>query len=96
MQYLMSGFTRVFACVTALLVAFAVHAEIPAPVASRLAAAGLPEDSLGFVVLDAATGKEVLAHRPGASMQPASTLKVHGGRRPERLGPGLDRAHRNW
>ena len=76
MQYLMSGFTRGFVAVTGVFLAVAVHAEIPAPVASRLAAAGLPEDALGFVVIDAATGREVLAHRPGAPMQPASTLKV--------------------
>jgi len=76
MQYLMSGFTRGFVAVTGVFLAVAVHAEIPAPVASRLAAAGLPENALGFVVIDAATGREVLAHRPGAPMQPASTLKV--------------------
>lgn len=56
--------------------AVAAQAEVPAPVAAALASAGLPEDSLGFVVLDARTGREVLAHRADAPMQPASTLKV--------------------
>ncbi len=56
--------------------AVTAQAEVPAPVAAALASAGLPEDSLGFVVLDARTGREILAHRADAPMQPASTLKV--------------------
>jgi len=62
--------------VIGLLLAVTAAAEVPAPVAAALAAAGLPEDSLGFVVMDARTGREVLAHRADAPMQPASTLKV--------------------
>lgn len=76
MQYLRSGFTRGCAAAFGLLLALAAQAGVPAPVAAALAAAGLPEDSLAFVVLDARTGREVLAHRPDAAMQPASTLKV--------------------
>ncbi len=76
MQYLVTAFIRTLAAVTVMALAPAARAEVPAPVAAALAAAGLPEDSLAFVVLDAATGKEVLAHRPGAAMQPASTMKV--------------------
>lgn len=76
MQDLTSGFTRVFAAAFGLSLALAAHAEVPASLAARLAAAGLPEESLGFTVLDAKTGREVLSHRAGASMQPASTLKV--------------------
>jgi D-alanyl-D-alanine carboxypeptidase/D-alanyl-D-alanine-endopeptidase (penicillin-binding protein 4) len=76
MQDLASGITRAFAIALALLPGVTAHAQIPAPVAARLAAAGLPEDSLGFVVLKADSGREVLAHRAGASMPPASTIKV--------------------
>lgn len=76
MQGLTSGFTRVFALLLALLPAVTAHAGIPADVAARLSAAGLPEDSLGFVVVRADSGAQVLAHRPGEALQPASTMKV--------------------
>jgi D-alanyl-D-alanine carboxypeptidase/D-alanyl-D-alanine-endopeptidase (penicillin-binding protein 4) len=76
MQYLVTAFFRAFATVTGIAFAVTVHAEVPAPVAAGLAAAGLPEDSLGFVVLDAGSGREILSHRPGSAMQPGSALKV--------------------
>jgi D-alanyl-D-alanine carboxypeptidase/D-alanyl-D-alanine-endopeptidase (penicillin-binding protein 4) len=76
MQYLVTGFVRTFVAAMAAALATAALADVPAPVSTALAAAGLPEEALGFVVMDAATGKEVLAHRPGFAMQPASTMKV--------------------
>lgn len=76
MQEPTSGFTRALAAAFGLSLAVAAQAEIPASVAARLAAAGLPPDSIGFTVVDATTGREVMAHRAGTSMQPASTLKV--------------------
>ena len=41
-----------------------------------LAAAKIPTDAVGAVVIRAADGATILAHRPDASMQPASTLKT--------------------
>lgn len=76
MQGLMSVYSRTFAAVLGLALAVTVHAEVPAAVAARLDAAGLPHDALGFVVLDEATGREIAAHRGGSAMQPGSTLKV--------------------
>jgi len=42
---------------------------------SALKAAGLPEDSVGAVVIRARDGAAVLEHRSSESLQPASTLK---------------------
>ena len=49
---------------------------LPEGVAARLTAANLPQDALGVIVLRAADGGTVLAHRANAPMQPASTLKT--------------------
>ena len=49
---------------------------LPAPVLSMLAAANIPNDAVGALVIRAADGATILAHRPDASMQPASTLKT--------------------
>ena len=62
--------------VAALVAAGLCRAEVPAPVAERLQAAGLPVDSLAFVVQRAADGTVVAAHAPDRAMQPASTLKL--------------------
>lgn len=51
------------------------QADLPAPVVERLKAANLPPEALGAIVLDAATGKVLLAHRANESFAPASTLK---------------------
>lgn len=50
------------------------HAQLPAPVAQALAQQGLPEDSLGVLVLK---GQDVvLSHQADRPMQPASTMKL--------------------
>ncbi len=50
------------------------HAQLPEPVASKMAAAGIPQDALGALVLRGdATLLSYLADRP---MQPASTMKL--------------------
>ncbi len=51
-------------------------AELPEPVATRLRAAGIPEDAVGVSVLRLEDGKPLLAHHSERSRQPASTLKV--------------------
>ncbi|MFP5391698.1 MAG: D-alanyl-D-alanine carboxypeptidase/D-alanyl-D-alanine-endopeptidase [Gammaproteobacteria bacterium] len=50
------------------------HAELPAPVAQALAAARLPQDAMGLVVLRG--NDTVIAHQGERLMQPASTMKV--------------------
>ena len=55
--------------------AFPARAELPDAMRSALRAAGLPEDSVGAVVIRARDGAAVLEHRSAESMQPASTLK---------------------
>jgi D-alanyl-D-alanine carboxypeptidase/D-alanyl-D-alanine-endopeptidase (penicillin-binding protein 4) len=51
------------------------RAELPAPVAAGLRAAGIPASAAGAIVLDARTGETVLAHRSDESLPPASTIK---------------------
>src|SRR3989442_5916051 len=51
--------------------ALPASAELPQPVAARLRAAGLPEDSMGVVVQRLSDGKVVLAHGAERAMQPA-------------------------
>ncbi len=51
-------------------------AQLPPAVAEALAAARIPPEAMGAVVVDAATGATVLAHRAGESLAPASTLKT--------------------
>ncbi|MGI4845042.1 MAG: D-alanyl-D-alanine carboxypeptidase/D-alanyl-D-alanine endopeptidase [Janthinobacterium lividum] len=51
-----------------------VHAQLPAPVAQVLAQQGLPEDSLGVLVLKG--DSVVLSHQADRPMQPASTMKL--------------------
>ncbi len=53
-----------------------VAVGLPASVLSMLATANIPTDAVGAVVIRAADGATILAHRPEASMQPASTLKT--------------------
>ena len=50
--------------------------SLPVSVLNMLAAANIPTDAVGAVVLRAADGANVLSHRAESSMQPASTLKV--------------------
>jgi D-alanyl-D-alanine carboxypeptidase/D-alanyl-D-alanine-endopeptidase (penicillin-binding protein 4) len=57
-------------------VAFSAAAELPAPVAARLAAAGVPEDALAVLVRRASDGKVILSHGAERAMQPASTMKL--------------------
>lgn len=52
------------------------QAELPTPVAERLAKANLPQDAIGAVVLRVADGAMLVSHNPDASMQPASTMKI--------------------
>src|SRR5258706_49988 len=52
------------------------RADLPAPVAAQLRAAGLPEDSIGIVVRKLSDGTMLVAHQPERAMQPASTLKL--------------------
>ena len=49
---------------------------LPVDVLNMLAAANIPTDAVGAMVLRAADGATVLSHRAEMSMQPASTLKV--------------------
>ena len=51
-------------------------AGLPESVVALLRASNLPQDSLGVIVLRAADGRTVLAHRADEAMQPASTLKT--------------------
>lgn len=66
---------RVLALLAALVPALAA-AGIPGPILERLQAAGLPAESLAFVVQRADDGRAVAAQTPDRAMQPASTLKV--------------------
>jgi serine-type D-Ala-D-Ala carboxypeptidase/endopeptidase (penicillin-binding protein 4) len=50
------------------------RAELPAPVAAQLEAAGLPQDALGAIVLRG--GATLLSHNAERAMQPASTMKL--------------------
>ena len=50
--------------------------DLPEGVVARLRAANMPQDSLGVIVLRAADGRTVLAHRANKAMQPASILKT--------------------
>jgi D-alanyl-D-alanine carboxypeptidase/D-alanyl-D-alanine-endopeptidase (penicillin-binding protein 4) len=68
----LAPFPALFAAFLAVLPA---AAEIPAPIRDRLAAAGLPDDSLSFVV-QRSDGSTVAAHAAGSPRQPASTLKL--------------------
>lgn len=51
-------------------------AQLPAGVAAKLRAAGLPEDSIGVVVRRVPDGKVVVSHGAERGMQPASTMKL--------------------
>jgi D-alanyl-D-alanine carboxypeptidase/D-alanyl-D-alanine-endopeptidase (penicillin-binding protein 4) len=57
-------------------VAFPALADLPAPVAARLAAAGIPEDALAVLVRRVSDGKVILSHGAERAMQPASTMKL--------------------
>jgi serine-type D-Ala-D-Ala carboxypeptidase/endopeptidase (penicillin-binding protein 4) len=63
------------ALLAAFFAGFPAAAEVPAPIRARLAAAGLPDDSLSFV-LQRSDGRTLAAHAPLSPMQPASTLKL--------------------
>ena len=56
--------------------AFPAFAELPQPVAARLRAAGLADDTIGVVVQRLSDGKTVVSHGADHSMQPASTMKL--------------------
>ena len=49
---------------------------LPATVADMLNAAGIPKEAMGAVVIRLSDGATVLSHRPDASMQPGSTMKL--------------------
>ena len=49
---------------------------LPTNVLNLLASAHIPADAVGAVVIRVADGTTVLSHRPQASLQPASTLKI--------------------
>ena len=51
-------------------------AGLPTTVVELLKAANIPTDAIGSVVIRVADGATVLSHQPGASLQPASTLKL--------------------
>jgi D-alanyl-D-alanine carboxypeptidase/D-alanyl-D-alanine-endopeptidase (penicillin-binding protein 4) len=73
-----SDMTRLFALFAlsaTLAAALPARAEIPAPIQERLRAAGLPADSLAFVV-QRSDGRTLAGHSADAPMQPASTLKL--------------------
>ncbi len=53
-----------------------VPAGLPTTVVALLKAANIPVDAIGSVVIRVADGATVLSHQPGASLQPASTLKL--------------------
>lgn len=53
-----------------------VQVGLPTNVLNLLASANIPADAVGAVVIRAADGATVLSHRPQASLQPASTLKI--------------------
>ena len=60
---------------TVLFAAFGIaHAQLPAPIAQVMAQQGLPEDTLGVLVLKG--DATVLAHGANVPMQPASTMKL--------------------
>ena len=56
--------------------ALPARAALPEPVRAALRAAGLPEDSVGALVIRVPDGAVDLEHRSGESLQPASTLKL--------------------
>lgn len=62
------------AAIVAALFSAPARAELPAPVAAQLEAAGLPQDALGAIVLRG--GATLLAHNAERAMQPASTMKL--------------------
>ncbi len=66
----------VAAAVFATVAVLPARAELPATVADRLQAAGIPEDAVGVIVRRISDGKVVLAHGADRAMQPASTLKL--------------------
>jgi len=63
-----------------LVVAGAAHAQapLPTPVEAAMVRARLPRDALSVLVVDAQDGRQAprLAHRPHASMNPASVMKL--------------------
>ena len=66
---------RPLALVLSLLAALpAAQAQLPEPVSKLMAAAAIPEDAIGIVVLRGNT--TLLANMPGQPMQPASTMKL--------------------
>jgi D-alanyl-D-alanine carboxypeptidase/D-alanyl-D-alanine-endopeptidase (penicillin-binding protein 4) len=52
----------------------AAHAALPEPVAKLMAAAAIPEDAIGIVVMRG--NATLLSNMPQAPMQPASTMKL--------------------
>jgi D-alanyl-D-alanine carboxypeptidase/D-alanyl-D-alanine-endopeptidase (penicillin-binding protein 4) len=71
----MTRLFALFALSATLAAALAARAQIPDPILERLRAAGLPPDSLAFVV-QRPDGRTLFAHAGEAAMQPASTLKL--------------------
>lgn len=60
----------------ALVLVLPARGALPPAVRDALGAAGIPEEAMGAIVMRATDGAVMLAHRPEAAMQPASTLKL--------------------
>ena len=52
------------------------HAELPAPVAERLAQANISQDAIGSIVVRLSDGATLVSHNADLSLQPASTMKL--------------------
>ena len=68
--------TRAWLCAAALLLAGCATTRLPDPAQAALARAGLPADSLGFVLQPLDGSRPALTRRAGDAMAPASTMKL--------------------
>lgn len=68
--------TRHILAAALLIAVFPAGADLPTPVAARLRAASLPEDSMAVVVQRLSDGKMLVSHGADRPMQPASTIKL--------------------
>jgi D-alanyl-D-alanine carboxypeptidase/D-alanyl-D-alanine-endopeptidase (penicillin-binding protein 4) len=69
LRFFITAFLWTLACL------LPARAALPDAMRSALRAAGLPESSVGAVVIRARDGAAILVHRSAEGMQPASTLK---------------------
>ena len=56
--------------------AVAAPAGLPANIVKMLSAVDIPTDAVGALVIRLSDGTTILSHRPDASLQPASTMKL--------------------